>query len=282
MIRRFEQRSTVALLGIRFWDAALDRAISDGLEVLAVPADAGRATAALRTPSGIYAFHALPGMRAAVWPDRPDETPAPRDFTLEVRDRLGRFLPTAFAVTLPLPYRGIYPVDDPNGPLGSSPSGLLLFASPGRKPPAGLAAVRAQLVDAGGAPAAHAVLEIETGGRVFLGVADWRGCVLALFAYPRLPASIAGSLPGPPPESQRWPLRLRVRYERGAGDAPAEGAAPDARRVLGQGPGQIWPASEGPPVDEWEAQLGLGEELVLRSAQEPVRSTLIVSPGGSL
>src|SRR4051812_19305660 len=151
-----ERIMIVCPLGIRFWDAALDRPVEDGLVVVAWPAEHPAAsTRAILTASGVYAFHGLPGLRSFEYPDagQPPASPPPaRRFVVAVDDRLGRFVPVVFQVDLP--YLGIFPTESGSSPDGRPP-GFYLFASANSQATAGLAVLRADLVDSSGAEAAH-------------------------------------------------------------------------------------------------------------------------------
>ncbi len=167
-----EKVSHYTPLGIRFWDWAGDVAVTEGLQVgIRPPARPDLQRRAFQTPSGIYAFRNLPGLRGleASNPELPpgvhpvDSSPLqPQCFVVEVEDRLGRFLATTFQVDLP--YRGIYPTRPAGSPLEPALPGFYLFSAPNRTVLAEMAVVRAQLVerlpDARTRPASHAVLEV--------------------------------------------------------------------------------------------------------------------------
>ncbi len=73
MARPLETLTTRTLLGIRFWDPATDRQISDGLQLVAWPETAPDCKIdAFRTASGNFAFQNLPGMRAYEYPVNDD------------------------------------------------------------------------------------------------------------------------------------------------------------------------------------------------------------------
>lgn len=111
-LRPLEEVRIVTVLGIRFWDAARDSQVSDGLVVSARAegTTAPRVTA-FRTLSGVYAFQGLPGLHDLEYPP-PGATPAASPpltarLIVEVEDTEDRFVPVAFAVEVPLPYRGV-------------------------------------------------------------------------------------------------------------------------------------------------------------------------------
>jgi hypothetical protein len=116
-----EKVSTYTPLGIRFWDPAMDAAVTDGLEVTLRPPNRPDLTRrAFQTLSGVYAFSGLSGLRSLELsdPDLPagehpveSSPPVRYRFIVDVNDRLGRYLPVTFRVDLP--YRGIFPTRSP-------------------------------------------------------------------------------------------------------------------------------------------------------------------------
>lgn len=281
-----EPLTVVTLFGIRFWDAAHDRAVRDGLRVTARPAGApGPVVTAFTTASGVYAFQDLPGLQALEYPraGAPPVSAAPKRFVVEVIDRAARFVPIAFEVELPLTYKGVFvgPASD-SPPAGERP-GFYLFSAPTRSVSPGLAAVRAQLVDHDTeAPAAHAVLEVQVEGReTWYGLADERGAVAVLFPYPPITTTLGDSPPPAPQiplQEQRWPLSVRVRYGPAVLRFHAGVDTPDLRSILRQPYGAIWPEGVGGPLHELSLDLTYGRELVMRTDPE---SALLISPGGS-
>lgn len=285
--RLVERVNIFTPLGIRFWDPALDAPVNDGLRVRAYPEGARRpAVDATLTPSGVYAFHGLMGMRdvensqlSAI----PGSLPFIGRFLIEVEDTMRRFLPTALLVDAP--YRGIYPTDQPQP--GAGPPGIYLFSAPARPASPLLATIRAQLSERLDAtherPAAYAVMEIETATHdIWVGLADQRGALALLFAYPTFTAtsSAPSSLPpAPPVDRQSWPLTIRVRYQPSALVFSGGSPFPELRSVLSQAPAAVWSARAAPPgqaASETSTTLVFGQELVMRSEQE---SVLLISPG---
>ena len=223
-----ERVSLVAPLGIRFMDTATGATAIGGLNVAARPA--GRPAAAVpaqTTPSGLYAFVHLPGLRdleagdgtAAYWSGIPAD--ARRALRVTVDDSQGRFLPCSFSATVP--FQGLF--DPACLPADLPGSTLPLFSAPARPVPAGLAVVRAELRSAQ-RPAAHAMLEVRLpGGLLGRGLADDKGRVVVLFPYPD------GPIAQPRPLLQRqWTLTLRTLYDPNL----ALGELPDLCAVLSQ------------------------------------------------
>jgi hypothetical protein len=272
-------------LGIRFWDAALDRQVRDGLVVTARrPGTNQRVVRAFRTRSGIYAFHGLPGLRALEYPadDAVLESspPALTRFEIEVTDEQRRFGPTLFQVDVP--FEGIYPTGNSDA---STPPGVYLFSAPTRPAVSSLAVVRAQLVerlaDGSEQPASFAVLEVEVaGGPPSFGIADPLGRVAVHFPYPRFTTLLSN---GSPPASadgtasQRWEMRVRVRFDPSALEFLAGAAVPDLRSIFSQRAGGIQVGLGLPPggsAPELVTELVFGREVVLR---HPPGSTFVIS-----
>ena len=146
-----------------------------------------------------------------------------------------------------------------------------LFASPSRPVPAGMTAVRAALKDAAtGAAAAYAVLEVRADGQLLArGVADERGEVAAVLAYPEVSALPPWSPPGVPTPrlrlaDQSWTIDVTVRYRRNLPRVrpdPAQPAVPDLCDVIQQPVATV--ATSSPPATLGELVLRYGEELML-------------------
>ncbi len=232
-----------------------------------------------RTGAGVYAFGGLPGLRDVEYPtgERASEGSPPntRPFTILVEDRRGRFLPMVFGVDLPLNDKGIFLKGRFATP-ENSPPGFYLFSAPTRSASAGLAAVRATLVDATTQQAAaYAVLEVQTGERKWYGISDARGATAVLFPYPTFSSAIDSS----PPEAlqpqallqQQWDLTIGVRYAPDALIFPLDqNTPPDLKSIFSQPPGDIWPDQPlSPPNqlrrDTLQAELQFGREVILRT-----------------
>jgi hypothetical protein len=298
--RRLEEIDVVCPLGLRFWDPVLDRPIRDGLVVRAWPATtAAPVVGAFRSRSGVYAFQGLPGMRPVERPsplDAPASPPTPRRFVVEVRDARGRFLPAAFEVELPLPYRGVFlgrAPGSPASPPGAVP-GFVLFPAPARERSPGIAAVRGELADAnGGAPAAHAKVRVELpGGIGHWSLADRTGRFAVHFPLPPLKETLpplGGSPPPPRPsppvapvEDRTWEIVVSVSWEPAA-LTPLRGTdQPDHRNVLAQTAAGVLaspPGAPSPTVEpSWSGVLGYDGEVVVKTAGS---SRLWIVPGGS-
>jgi len=288
--RPVERFSIVTTLGIRFWDPAFDVQVNDGLAVTAYPFGARRpATTAFSTPSGVYAFQGLPGLRDIEYPrgdpESPGSLPAKLRFLIEVSDTASRFLPMAFFVDAP--FDGIFPTDVPQAPGAAAPPGFYLFSAPTRGATPLVAVVRAQVsevVDAAtDQPASYAVMEIDTpSGDPWIGIADDRGSVALLFPYPTFTGTSnvpSSTMPSAAMAQQSWPITLRIRYQPSALSFPPGTVLPELRSVLAQSPAAIFIQRAMPPgqaLASLPATLVFGEELTMRSAGE---SLLLVSLG---
>jgi hypothetical protein len=286
-LQPLEKVSVYTPLGIRFWDAAADVAVTDSLDVTARPPDRPDLTrTAFRTLSGVYAFRNLPGLLSleSFDPDLPAgvhpipaSPPESYPFIVEVSDLRGRFVPVTFQVDLP--YRGIYPTQPTGDPGGSPPGaalpGFLLFSAPSRELSSGLAVVRAQLVERLGPaqtrPASYAVLEVSAPGQpTWIGLADERGTVAVVFPYPRFTTSV-GPLSPPVnlvgPRAQSWDITVRARYLPVSQTKPDTVAIlPDLGSILTQPAADLWLSAPGPGQAELNVQLRFGQPLILQTA----------------
>ncbi len=194
--------------------------LGEGLKVSIVLADSGLPPAPLTsTPSGHWAAHGLPGLRAWEGGEVDDPAPLARLFEVSVADPRGRVLPTRFRVSLPqnrlahLTCPGALPADPP---IEHFP--IPLFSAPARSAPAGWAAVRASLRELPpgdpdtATPAAWALVRVLKGATLLAqGLADARGEVMLAFPYPEPPD--AGATPRSAFD-HRWGLTLSVCYAR--------------------------------------------------------------------
>jgi hypothetical protein len=304
-VRVLERVMRVAPIGLRFQDAATGEFVSDGLRVIACPERSPwRQAVAYPNRSGVYVLRDLPGMRALeqgagdaeYWRDVPADKPR---FVVEVVDEQRRFQP--FTFTVDAPHKGVVTpaINTLGSPVDGAP-GIPLFSAPNRLAPAGMAVVRADLWDVGGAgersrPAAWAVLEVTVpASRPGLsdirvrGVADELGRVAVMFPYPVPAARPLGSPLGSPVAStqvplarQQWDMVLNAAYRRLASvpRLPALSdllaAVPAARQVFENAAGTRPLAVR---------QLSFGQELIVTSAGEagdPPPSVVFVTPVGS-
>lgn len=274
MIALAEHVTRTALLGVRFWDRVTGRPVASGLQVV----EPVSGTVASVGPSGVFAFHDLPGFAASAYGAGDEEfwasPPEHADVRFAVTDTTAQFV--AFSFDAGVPARGLFTEDcglpaSPPDVIGALP----LFSAATRAVAGGVARVTADLKDAStGGPAAYAVLEVQAPSMpTQRGVADAGGRVVVLFAYPEPAPDPGGS---PPPGSraltaQTWPLTLTVRY------APAATAAydpPDLCAVLTQ-PAATLLGQASPPEPLGPQTLAFGRELALRTSGH---SELLVLP----
>ena len=220
-----ERVSLTCALGLRFLDVATGTFVTaDGLSARAWPVGVPwQAVDGTTTPSGIIAFHQLPGLREFERSDAQnpwDPTPATRLFQVEVTDLSGRYLPCTFVVQAPV--EGVAIFADNASPPWMHDGAVPLFSAPSRVVPSGLAVLRAELRELGsGEPAAWALVEAEysSGGlpRTACGLADDQGRVVLMFPYPE---GRRRPLGGSPPTNgvngltqQYWELDLLFFYQ---------------------------------------------------------------------
>jgi hypothetical protein len=267
-----ERTSHVTPFGVRLVDAQTGRTEADDIEVRLISDRRERPITAYRTPSGIFAAHRLPGIRAWELPDVDDDgnTVQPvvpqSEYRVEVRDRSGRFFSFAVDAVL-LPFRGLLVIygDSPPGSPPSRSRGLPLFSRPGRPAPAGTAVVRARLLRDTGEPAAHAALDLvpERGLPPVRGIADERGEVVVMFPYPKPPG-----FTGSPPVGSRRPLRQtqwKISYQVLTpllGSPPDDDGLPQLSTFLDQAPA-TFTALGSPPTALGEHTVVYGRETSL-------------------
>lgn len=287
-----ERLSLTAPFGARFWDEVSGKIIGDSLVVEAYPlATPYRRVRAFTTVSGVYVLRDLPGLRDLENGLRDDEfqqgTYPTRPFVIEVTDTQSRFLPFSFTVDMPV--RGLFRWDDPVISPPENLPGVPLFSAPTRSAPAAMAAIRADLLEPNGTPAAWAVIEARSPeGKTVRGMADGQGRIALLFPYPEPVMDSIGSPPdsgmiSPPAggrslKEQEWNIELRAFYS----PASSVPVMADLRAALSQAEATLW--SEYEMFEMAEATLRFGQELILRS-RNPVdgseESFLLIEPAVS-
>ena len=292
--RELETSVVFTPLGIQFWDFALDKPVSDGLQVAAQLKDADYAPVpARRTASGNYAFHGLPGLHAVDYPaassatnpltsppsSPPTSPPSTYTFDITILDTLNRFLPTVFSVDLPLGYPGLFLSNVVVSPPGTGAQAYL-FSAPDRTVTTGMAAVRADVKDSStGNPAAFAALQVTIAGQTWTGIADERGRAAVMFPYPLVQQLSMGSPPGTgqgPITNVSWPIQVGALYQPSKLRYPLSTSrdvvwpwnnTPSLKSILDeQQPALIWQQELGPPAPQWLGTLTYGQELVLRTS----------------
>lgn len=293
-VQVLETLTVVTPFGLRFWDVVMNRPVTEGLTVVMWPVERPEEVKrSSLTRSGFYTFRWLSGMRPVehdyVDPEFFDASlPGRRRFAVHVRDRRQRFLPVAFEVALPLPYRGVYMSDLVGSLPEQSPPGVHLFSTPVRPLGASLTAVRGTLLDVdSGTPAAWARVHVSAAhGQEYHGVADEAGRFAVVFPFPSLEQGFGGSPAafgsGTPIGDRQWDLTLSVSYEPSRLQSVNGTPLPEYHSVLEQGPGTVWtlsPASGGVPQSERAVTLSFHHPAVLHSVDEPVQ---YVSPLSSI
>lgn len=274
----------VTPLGVAFHDLLTDTRVTDGLAVSARPAEhVGRFRASTPSFSGVHVISGIPGLRDAEFPrpapgqrgDFDDLPSAGMQLDVLVEDRFRRFLPTV--VQLDAPRRGVALAADAlsgcSALVWSVPTDtpMFLMSGPERSIPSTSAVVRACLRDrVTGAPAAHAVLVVETAASRFVGVADRLGNVVVAFAYPSFEsATTPGSTPagshGIPTAEQHWPVTIDIRWDPQALGFPSGVDIPRVHTVFCQRAGSIHPDDSGPATATTAATLEYGVPLMLRT-----------------
>lgn len=278
------------LLGIRFWDPALDAQIADDLRVTLSPLDnPGKIVVAYRTRSGIYAFDGIPGMQEQETGSSGVDLSSPptqRSYILTVDDPGGQFTTVAQVVNLPLPYSGLFLVDDEFGSPDSRPRGFNLYSAVSRLPQSQYVFVRGDLIDAqSSAPAAHALVRVITEEDIsWFGIADDLGRFCVMMPYPFLHITYGSSPPvndGVRLFQRAWNIRVSVMYAPGAQVAVPGTDTPGYFSVLGQGQSLVYlhsPGSAAGEASEISTQLNYGRDLVVSTDGF---SELYVSPTGS-
>lgn len=279
-----ERVTTITPLGIRFWDPATDSQVSQPLRVAAYHHQwRDRPVFASATRSGLYVLSDLPGLHAfehpsATAPSIPDESIR---YYVAIVDPGGIYLPMILTIDLPLPYRGIYPVD-PSTATEDDPPGTYLFSAPARPVQPGVATIYAHLVrDNTTEPAAFAVVEVTHNGTTWYGIADKNGSVAIMFPYPLFTLSSFG---GQGLTAQTWPLSIKVRYQPSKVSfplAPLLPDIPDLGSLMLQNYGDIWETSTGPTAETRVETLRFGQALVVTTQSPQQTARLGISPATS-
>lgn len=285
-----ESVSRRSLLGIRFWDSALNAQIHSGLIAVLHPYENSRKKVyASCTRSGIYVFNSIPGMLDAET-QQDDQTqasspPETQQYVLEVHDPKGRFTSVAVLVTLPLPYNGLYLVDNDLGSPANAVRGFNLYSSITRAASSQYAFVRGDLLirdTEGPEPAAHAVVKVDTeDGLSWFGISDKNGKFAVMMPYPFLDISFGSS----PPTSdgvrlfqRNWVVTISVQYEPLAQLRLPGSELPDYLSVLNQQQANIYEDLEEEDEVDMAVRLEYGRDLILRTEGF---SELYISPIGS-
>lgn len=282
---RREGRLIRTPLGLCFWDHGANEPVTDGLLVTAYrTVGSSSPIQAVRSPSGIYSFHGLPGLHDWEYPlndvESESSPPIVLRFIVKVEDLKRRFIDTAAIIQAPRPGDRLFVW--PSASPGQADDGFRLFSAPTRPRNSRLATVRANLweVDRDKA-AAFAVLRVEIEGITWTGIADEKGTIAVMFPYPNTMRSLAVSPPSSriPVHEQSWNFTASVFYG-GTDMSYLRGAElPSLGHLLSQTPtGFHQPGSNSLP--ELSGTLTMGRETVLRTfPQEPrSHSKLLIGP----
>ena len=307
--RSVERWSRVTPLGVRFVDDHGGRVVGDGLSVSAWPTQEPALVRPVRlNGTNVYYLIDAPGLRDLEFGAGDDAYWAGLarrlDFTVEVEDLLGRFLPFRFSAALP--HRGLMrlacgsPATPVPLPPGSEPDGVPLFSAPTRSAAPGTVIVRADLWDAAShTPAAWAVLEARTPGSRLRGepgvraIADDHGRVALHFPVPEERDFDGGTFDSPtggvsaPLADRTWVVEVQASYGRLA-PAPAtenrpSPPIPDLCAALSQPPAQLWDRLGGAAQELTQVVLRFGRETLLKSSDVGVEpaSVLLLTPSHS-
>lgn len=284
-----EHISHKTLLGIRFWDAAMDKKIGDGLRVtLHSTENIRKKIPAQRTRSDVYAFNHIPGMIfQETTADDDISSPNPtQSFIVKVSDTQNRFSEAAFMVDLPLPYNGIFLVDDTNVSPSLTPRGFNLYSSATRSATSQFTFLRGELIDrTTDTEASYAVVRVQDeSGFSWYGIADEDGKFAVMLPYPPLNISFGSSPPssdGVRLADRTWTVTVAVMYEPLNRMSLPGTDLPEYTSILSQGQALIYaesPDTDIGEVSELQAELVYGRDLVITTTGF---SELYVSASGS-
>lgn len=285
-----ETLSRKTLLGIRFWDAVVGAPIIEGLLVTLSPQEnSDMKRVATRSSSGIYAFNNIPGMHDYEVNQHSeffDSPAATKPFVLHVRDIKKRYSDAVLAIDLPLPYDGVFLIDDDRGSPAVAPKGFNLYSSTTREGGPQYGFVRGQLVhrDTGG-PASFALVQVQTEtGFFWYAIADKEGQFAVMMPYPMISMTLGGS----PPSSEgtrlmerTWEVSVTIMYDPHSQATLPGFDSPDYLSILNQSPAAIFadsPGVVGGEADEVSLQIMYGRDLIVTTQGF---SELYINPIGS-
>ena len=289
----------VAPLGLRFVDDATGLAVGGGLSVEAYPPGHPELRRkSHQTPSGLHSLRQLSGLRVQESGDGDREyweSVSQRPFVVEVIDNERRYLPARF--TALAPSRGVSGLQCASFSFSATGEPAVpLFSQPSREVPKTAAAVRAELWDAGGGPAAWALVEVSVDGGVpARGLADEEGRVAVFLPFPAPlgfvddpEASQSVPLSGPPLLDQQWPCTVRAFWAPPPASPPQPSGldplrqlgaldVPDLCALFAQPAARLFPLPA-TPVAQIASSIRFGRDLVLRTAGDPRGRLLLTSP----
>lgn len=275
------------LLGIRFWDPALDTQIHDGLSVTLSPADnTDKTVTAHRTRSGIYAFDGIPGLYDLETGGDGSTVASPAQlhaYVLDVEDLTGQYSGVAQVINLPLSYSGLFLVNSNTGSPAQPAKGFNLYSSITRMPQAQYTCIRGELINTqNNQSASNALVKVQTeDGAVWYGLSDDDGKFSVLMPYPVLHVTYGSSPPvndGIHLFQRTWNITLSVMYAPSAQQAVPGSDKPGYSSILSQSPALIHPQAPGSPPggsNQLTLQLNYGRDLVVSTDSF---SELYISP----
>ncbi len=280
--RDLELLTIISPLGIRFRDSLTGTFVDDGLSVIAYPeSDPLSRTIAFANRKGVFVFRDLPGLQEVV-----RQTPAPdssehptadesfwtkntevRRMVVEVQDERKRYHP--FEVSIDVPNKGFFrwAFDTEVSPL-SADAWVPLFSTPSRIAPAGMAVIRAELLDSvTGKPAAWALVEAIMGGSVKCrGLSGTDGQLVLMLPYPEPKnASILSPVESPlsgertPLLSEGWEVSFGAYYS----PLSPMPTIRDLDEVASQSRAMLL-TELSPPTELGARTLNFGKELILK------------------
>ncbi|MFT5082083.1 MAG: hypothetical protein ACI9Y1_000105 [Lentisphaeria bacterium] len=276
-----ERVSQKTLLGIRFWDPALDVQILNGLHVTLAPIEnILQMRSATKTSSGVYAFNNIPGMlnfengmEGTEVLNSPGSPSPSRTYVLEAQDLERRFTGVSLLIDLPLPYAGLFLVDDNVGSPSNTPKGFNLYSSITRFSARQYTCVRGELINrVSEQPAAHALVRVQTEDDFsWFGLADEKGRFAIMMPYPFLSVSFGGSPPtveGIRLSERTWNIQVSVMYEPLSQHIVPGALQPDYSSILSQKQALVYtatPENDAGEVSELPAVLVYGRDLIVKT-----------------
>lgn len=240
-----ESQTSIAPLGVKFWDVSTGAHVRGGLRVIAYPdGHTHHYTHAAANRSGAYVFHRAWGL---------SESPVTsRRYTILIHDQERRYLPVKFEADFPTTGLFQWPSSRPRTLMDPLDGSVPLYPSILSHDTAGMAVLRAELHESsGGKRAAWAMIEARFNGQLIgRGIADEQGRIALVFPYPPPQDSLSSPAGGVttrlPFLKQEWTVQLQAFYEpAGLSSAPgstrADRSVPALNDVFNQAPANVFP-----------------------------------------
>lgn len=250
-----------SVLGVRFWDATRNQAVTDGLQLALLPLNEDltplteKVSVARLNPGGTFAFFDVPGLSALQW-QAPEDLPEPLPQVpclVQMLDRQGRFLPMVRVLDLPwigaAPFQSSFSDVDPG-------VGVVLFSSPTRSAGAGWVSLRVDAWNVSAErPAAHALLELQIAEESWFALGNDQGAAQWI-----IPALAPSQL-----EAGPVPIQVRAYFDFAGLDLAPAASLPDQAAILSQPPARIVSQSDADPAEIFSSSLGESTRVVLRT-----------------